>query len=50
MREDFEATLVGYEIFEMVLNKNADALFGIRYTVEAFLQLFHDGGEGIFLD
>ncbi len=50
MGQNFEAALIGYEIFEMVLNKDADALFGIGDSLESRFEFGDNGGESVFLD
>ena len=48
--EHLHRRLVGQEIFEVVEDENANALFRIAHTLQTRLQALDDGGESMLLD
>ena len=50
MREHLQPLLIAHEIFEVIQDEDAYALFGIGDILEPRFELFENSGEGVLLD
>ncbi len=50
VREHLHGLLIGEKVFEMIQDKNANALFGIGNFIQPLAQPLNDGAEGVLLN